>query len=45
MIFFGCKELDYLTIFDNKISIDIHKLISKLETKEKIISIMFFIPD
>ena len=44
-IFHGCKELDYLIISDDKISIDIHKLISKREAKEKIISIMFFIID
>ena len=45
-IFDDCDELDYLTISKNKkISIDVHKLISKDETKEKIISIMFFIPE
>ena len=41
-IFDDCKELDYLIISDNKISIDVQKLISK---REKMISIMFFIPD
>ena len=44
-IFDDCDELDYLIISDDKISIDIHKLISKREAKEKIISIMFFIID
>ena len=44
-IFNDCKELDYLIISDNKISVDVHKLISKNEKDEKIISIMFFIPD
>ena len=45
-IFDDCDELDYLTISNNKkISIDVRKLISKREKKEKIISIMFFIPE
>jgi len=44
-IFNNSDKLDYLTISDNEISFDIHKLISKDETKEKIISIMYFIPD
>ena len=44
-MFIGCDELDYLTISDNKISVDIHKLISKRLKKENSISIMFFIPD
>ena len=44
-IFHGCKELDYLIISDNKICIDIHKLISKREANEKIISIMFLISE
>ena len=44
-IFDGCDELDYLTISYNKICIDIQKLISKLAKNEKLISIIFFIPD
>ena len=44
-IFDGCNELDYLSISNNQISIDVHKLLSKREKKEKIISVMFFIPE
>ena len=44
-IFKDSDKLDYLDISDNKITIDIHKLIWKDEKNEKIISIMFFIPD
>ena len=44
-IFNGCDKLDYLIISNNKISIDIHKLVSNREKKEKIISVMFFIPE
>ena len=42
-MFNGCDKLDYLNISNNnKISIDIQKLISK---NENIISVMFFLPD
>jgi len=41
----NCKKLNYLIISENKISIDIHKLISKREKNEKIISVMFLIPE
>ena len=45
-IFDYCNELVYLTISDNnKISIDVHKLVSKSEKSENIISIMFFISE
>ena len=44
-MFEGCDKLDYLIISNNKISVDIWKLISKIEKNENIISVMFFIPD